>query len=177
MSVTIVCENPKYVENLGGVIRAAACFEAERVLWTGTRIPHELNSHERRVVKKTSGGHAKVRHLRQFRMKDYVEVDYHHNERPFDELFTSTSAPIPICVEFDGSENLADFTHPNHAIYVFGPEDGSVGWQLRRLCHRFVRIPSKFCLNLAASVNVILADRAMKNSRLEISNNKGEKII
>ena len=32
-------------------------------------------------------------------------------------------------------------------------------------CHRFVRIPSEVCLNLAAAVNVVLADRRMKAIR------------
>jgi tRNA(Leu) C34 or U34 (ribose-2'-O)-methylase TrmL len=55
-----------------------------------------------------------------------------------------------------------DFEHPENALYVFGPEDGSLPKTVRLLCHRFVVIPTHHCLNLAAAVNVVLYDRRLK---------------
>ena len=97
---------------------------------------------------------------RELRMKAYAEVDFRRVDRPFDLLAPGVT---PICVEFmDGAEDMMDFEHPEHALYVFGPEDGSVAQIYRRLCHRFIRIPSKHCLNLAAAVNVVLFHRALQ---------------
>jgi tRNA(Leu) C34 or U34 (ribose-2'-O)-methylase TrmL len=56
-----------------------------------------------------------------------------------------------------------DFQHPDNAVYVFGPEDGSIPQVLRRHCHRFVKIPAKHCTNLAAAVYIVLYDRAYKH--------------
>jgi hypothetical protein len=60
----------------------------------------------------------------------------------------------------DSAETLGEFVHPPRALYVFGPEDGSLDRGLLAACHRFVQIPSRSCLNLAAAVNVVLYDRA-----------------
>ena len=47
---------------------------------------------------------------------------------------------------------------------MFGPEDGSLSKGDLAACHRFVRIPTNSCLNLAAAVNVVLYDRLAKRS-------------
>ena len=47
-------------------------------------------------------------------------------------------------------------------LYVFGPEDGNIPQVLLRHCYRFVKIPSKHCLNLGNAVNVVLYDRIYK---------------
>ena len=70
---------------------------------------------------------------------------------------------MPVAVEVrKGSESLHDFGHPPHAVYVFGPEDGSVSKPHISHCHRFVVIPTKYCLNLATAVATILWDRQYK---------------
>ena len=155
--ILIILQNPKYIENLAGVVRAAACFEDYNVIWTGSRIKEA----QFRSMKGLSAGHycSKKEHtMREFRHKDYQSVVLSHSERPFDLIGNC----IPVCVEFDGTEDLSTFEHPANAAYVFGPEDGSVSTAFKVLCHRFVRIPSKYCLNLAATVNIVLADRTMK---------------
>ena len=60
------------------------------------------------------------------------------------------------------AEPLLTFEHPENALYVFGPEDGGLPKPIRVLCHRFVVIPTRHCLNLAAAVNVVLYDRLLK---------------
>jgi tRNA(Leu) C34 or U34 (ribose-2'-O)-methylase TrmL len=69
----------------------------------------------------------------------------------------------PVAVEVrPKSEPLHTFEHPDKALYVFGPEDGSIPTALLRHCHRFVVIPTRHCLNLATAVATILWDREYK---------------
>lgn len=148
MSAILILDRPKYVANLGAVIRAASSFGAQQIYWSGKRIDLDAND----------------RLPREMRMQLYKDVRVTRTERPFDKLTGEYTAKItPVCVELvPGAESLADFVHPPNAAYVFGPEDGDVSQVYRRLCHRFVYIPSRHCLNLAAAVNIVLYDRATK---------------
>lgn len=93
-------------------------------------------------------------------MKGYRAVELVNFDYPFDLYDGAT----PVAVEFmDKAESLYDFQHPENAVYVFGPEDGSLGRVALSHCHRFVTIPSAHCLNLAAAVYVVLYDRMMKS--------------
>lgn len=70
---------------------------------------------------------------------------------------------IPVAVEIvPGAERLESFVHPENAVYIFGPEDGSLGKEMLSRCHRFVVIPSDFCLNLACAVSCVLMHRRMQ---------------
>ena len=57
---------------------------------------------------------------------------------------------------------LPYFEHPENAVYVFGPEDGSLEAVQKRHCHQFVIIPTRHCTNLSAAIYIILYDRYMK---------------
>lgn len=71
---------------------------------------------------------------------------------------------VPVAVELcDGATPLPDFIHPERALYVFGPEDGSLSPAVLAHCARRVVIPGAWCLNLASAVTVVLYDRAAKN--------------
>lgn len=146
----VVLVNPKYPHNVGAVIRAASCFGARQVWFTGTRVP--------------TIGHDGYRLPREERMKGYKDVELFNNEYPIDAFESAT----PIAVEVsDNSENLVDFDHPENAVYVFGPEDGSLPRAIKCVCHRFLYIPTFHCLNLAMAVNTILYDRMGKSPRGE----------
>jgi hypothetical protein len=72
---------------------------------------------------------------------------------------------VPVAVEVsDSAEYLDEFVHPEYAMYIFGPEDGSIPKAMLAECHRFVRIRSanRTPLNLAAAVNTVLHDRLIK---------------
>lgn len=62
----------------------------------------------------------------------------------------------------DGAIPLPKFTHPQRALYVFGPEDGSVPDRIIRKAQHVVSIPTAYCMNLAATANVVLYDRMVK---------------
>lgn len=55
--------------------------------------------------------------------------------------------------------DLPSFRHPPQAAYVFGPERGSLSPELLERCDHVVRIPTRFCINLAVAGAVLMYDR------------------
>jgi len=142
--------NPKFPHNVGAAIRAASCWRIPKLMWSGNRVPlpeEWINIEE----------FAQYRMPREERMKGYKDVELLRTDRFKDEFRGYT----PVAVELtDSSENLFDFIHPENALYVFGPEDGSIPSTIMQHCHRFIQIPTAHCLNLAAAINVVLSHRA-----------------
>ncbi|MGL4447908.1 MAG: TrmH family RNA methyltransferase, partial [Shewanella sp.] len=62
----------------------------------------------------------------------------------------------------DGATPLPEFVHPPRAFYIFGPEDGTLDPATFAGVRHVVYVPTHGCMNLAASVNVILYDRSAK---------------
>jgi tRNA(Leu) C34 or U34 (ribose-2'-O)-methylase TrmL len=144
----IILHNPKYPHNVGAAVRACSNFGAKVVVFTGNRVSLEGN--------KGKG----YRLPREERMKDYADIILINDDYPFNRFSKDI---IPVAVEKrENAEPLTYFQHPENAVYVFGPEDGSIPQVMLRHCQRFLVIVSKHCLNLAAAVNVILADRITK---------------
>jgi len=107
---SIVLCNPKYPHNVGTVVRACSCFGAKSIIFTGSRV--SLNP---------SKGY---RLPREERMKGYKDVMLLNDEYPFNRFNNDV---IPVAVEVrPNSEPLPTFIHPEKAVYVFGPEDGSI---------------------------------------------------
>jgi tRNA(Leu) C34 or U34 (ribose-2'-O)-methylase TrmL len=142
---SVILVNPKYPHNVGAALRACSCFDLKQLWWTGDRVAIDPVKGERLP--------------REERMKGYREVVLCPHDRPLD-FFPATAVPVAIEVR-PNSECLTVFEHPDEAIYVFGPEDGSIPKAWLGLCHRFVHIPSNHCLNLATAVAVVLAHRRM----------------
>jgi tRNA(Leu) C34 or U34 (ribose-2'-O)-methylase TrmL len=141
----IILSNPKYAHNVGHIVRAASCFGITQVWYTGDRVRLDIEE--------------KGRLPREERMKGYKEVNLINFDYPFDQFPDAT----PVAIELrPNAENLFEFEHPDNAVYVFGPEDGSIGQVDRKHCHRFVYIPTHFCVNLSAAVYMVLWDRKLK---------------
>lgn len=133
--------NPKHINNVAAVKRAAACFGADQVICSGKRVLDTNN-----------------RLPRELRMKEYSHVTVEH-----ENFFSFPKDVIPVAVELkEGAEMLHDFEHEENMVYVFGPEDGSIPSSILRQVHRIVAIPSSFCTNLAAAVYITLYDRRVK---------------
>jgi len=93
-------------------------------------------------------------------MKGYTDVEIVNYDSPFEQF----AGAVPVAIEVrDRSEPLHTFEHPANAVYVFGPEDGSIAKPLVNHCHRFVVIPTRHCLNLATAVATVLWDRQHKD--------------
>ena len=68
-------------------------------------------------------------------MRGYKEVEVRHA----DQFFDAFEEAVPVAVELRrNAESLIDFVHPEQALYVFGPEDGSLGRATLAQCHRFL---------------------------------------
>jgi tRNA(Leu) C34 or U34 (ribose-2'-O)-methylase TrmL len=85
-----------------------------------------------------------------------------------DDLFDAHPAgSIPVAVDLvEDAVSLVDFVHPESAFYLFGPEDGTLGKRHLDRCKHRVFVPTSPCMNLAATVNVVLYDRLAKAMRL-----------
>jgi tRNA(Leu) C34 or U34 (ribose-2'-O)-methylase TrmL len=144
----IILIDPKFPHNVGAAVRAASCYGIGQVWFTGDRV---------QLV-----GERRFRLPREERMRGYQEVELRHSDQPFDAFETA----VPVAVELRGNaESLIDFPHPDGAVYVLGPEDGSLDRAVLALCHRFVVIPTRHCTNLAAAVYTVLYDRHAKRVR------------
>jgi tRNA(Leu) C34 or U34 (ribose-2'-O)-methylase TrmL len=140
----VVLIDPQFAHNVGNAIRACSCWGINQLWWTGNSF----------TVAKGE------RLPREERMKGYKNVALFRHDRPLDCF---EAGAVPVAVELrPGSEMLHHFEHPDKAVYVFGPENGSIPKAVLARCHRFVVIPTHHCLNLAAAVNVVLYDRRLK---------------
>lgn len=61
----------------------------------------------------------------------------------------------------DDATVLPSFRHPQAAAYVFGPERGSLSPEMQSKCQHLVKIPTKFCINLAVAGAIIMYDRTL----------------
>ena len=133
--------NPKDVTNVGSVLRAIGCFQADALFYTGTRYDRAM-----RYCTDTQRAAANV-------PVENVE----------DILAVVPEDSTLVCVELViGATPLPEFEHPENAFYIFGPEDGSVPQAIVDAADAVVYVPTVGCMNLAASVNVLLYDRTSK---------------
>ncbi|MCO7189640.1 MULTISPECIES: RNA methyltransferase [unclassified Pseudoalteromonas] len=135
--------NPKSPTNVGGVLRAAGCYNAQAVYFNGNR-------------------YAKA-------AKYHTDTKNIADNIPIQQVDDLTSLKVPgralICIELvEGATPLPQFTHPDNAIYVFGPEDGSLPQEIVDAADAVVYVPTTGCMNLAATVNVLLYDRMAKRA-------------
>jgi tRNA(Leu) C34 or U34 (ribose-2'-O)-methylase TrmL len=152
--IAIGLVRPKTPANAGSVLRAAGCYSADLVALEGPR------------------GHGMVAKAATDTMKAFRRVPTVVVGDVFD---AHPVGSIPIAVDLvDGAVSLFDFKHPHQAFYIFGPEDGTLGRKHRDRCAHRVFIPTIGCMNLAATVNVVLYDRAAKASSDAVAS-KGSK--
>jgi len=131
-------DRPKCTANLGGALRAAGCYGASLVLLSGGRM-----------------GKYATDTMKTYRHLPCVEVDNLLAHVPF--------GAMPVVVEIaERAKPLFNFVHPDSAFYIFGPEDGGVRKEIVERVPLVVQIPTNGCMNLAATVNVVLYDRMMK---------------
>jgi tRNA G18 (ribose-2'-O)-methylase SpoU len=63
------------------------------------------------------------------------------------------------------AEELPSFPHPQRAAYVFGPERGVLSAEVLARCDHVVRIPTRFCVNLAVAGAIVMYDRLIAHGR------------
>ncbi|WP_432822611.1 RNA methyltransferase [Trichloromonas sp.] len=141
-SVSIGLTNPQSPVNVGAVMRAAGCFRVDSVFYTGKR--YALSA---RFNTDTRGASQAI---------PLTGVSCLLESVPEETKI--------VCVELvEGAIPLPEFLHPDRALYVFGPEDGTLSQEVIDRADAVVYVPTVGCLNLAATVNVVLYDRMAKS--------------
>lgn len=147
--VSIGLVNPKSPTNVGGIMRAAGCYRVDSVFFTGKRYPLAASNGNAQYNTDTKGASQQI---------PLTGVE---------SLVDACPEEVKIiCVDLvEGAISLPDFEHPEKAIYVFGPEDGTISQQVINRADAVVYVPTVGCMNLAASVNVLLYDRLAKSTQ------------
>lgn len=139
--------NPKSPHNVSSIMRTAGNFSVDSVFYTGKRYPRAL-------------------------MRNPGLPDMHRKVGqaiPLLEVSSMLEAVTEnmklVCIEFaENAISLPDYQHPENALYMFGPEDGSLTQELINAADDVVYIPTIKSMNLAATVNVVLYDRLAKSA-------------
>lgn len=138
--------NPKSPDNVSSVMRAAGNFQVDSVFYTGKRYPRALMRNPDIPDMRRKVGQS-IPLSEETCLLDIVPVDMKI-----------------ICVEFaEDAIALPDYQHPENAFYIFGPEDGTISQDVIDRADAVVYVPTIGCMNLSATVNVLLYDRLMKS--------------
>ena len=65
----------------------------------------------------------------------------------------------------DDAVDLPSFRHPLNAAYILGPERGNLSDAVLDRCQYVVKIPTKFCINVAMAGAVLMYDRVLSVGR------------
>ncbi|MFT7234509.1 MAG: tRNA(Leu) C34 or U34 (ribose-2'-O)-methylase TrmL [Methylophagaceae bacterium] len=151
--VSLGLVNPKSPDNVGSVLRAAANYGVDKVFYTGDRYPRAIERKARTVDmgRKVSKDVLITR-------KDCLISVAIENMRIVCVEFALNAIPLP------------EYKHSENALYIFGPEDGSIDQTIIDRADDVVYVPTVGCMNLSASVNVLLYDRLLKAGNYKASN-------
>jgi tRNA G18 (ribose-2'-O)-methylase SpoU len=134
-------EGPKTEANVGTLWRSAVCLGADFIFTVNHRYQRQASD--------------TVAAWRNIPLFQYEDADDFRQHRPFD-------VPL-IGVELtDEASSLERFVHPERALYLLGPEDGTLSPKMQRQCQSIVRFQSSYCLNVASAGTVVLYDRQQK---------------
>ncbi|WP_340677389.1 RNA methyltransferase [Paraglaciecola sp.] len=139
--------NPKSPENMGSVLRAAGCYQVSSIHYTGTRYDRA-----RQFVTDTKNRYLNITPTH---VDDLIAIAKQQKLKTVAVELVVGAIPLP------------DFDHPPQALYLFGPEDGSIDQAILDHCDAIVYVPTIGCMNLAATVNVLLYDRMSKQPNIE----------
>lgn len=149
--------DPKSPENVESVMRLAGNFRVNSVYYSGNRYQRAA-----KLKPCTVDMSRKVSlNIPLTQVVDFID----------DPIICNTIVDVPddlkiVCVEF--AENailLPEYQHPKNALYIFGPEDSTISQQVVDRADDVVYIPTVSCLNLSATVSVVLYDRLAKSSQ------------
>ena len=148
MPIHLAIINPKSPENMGSILRAAGCYQAQSIRYTGER-------------------YARAKAFQTDTKNVHLDIKVSH----FDEIICKTTDKnlTKVAVELvEGAPPLPNFIHPETCLYIFGPEDGSIEQGIVDQCAHVVYLPTIGCMNLAATVNVLLYDRLAKTTHMPV---------
>jgi tRNA(Leu) C34 or U34 (ribose-2'-O)-methylase TrmL len=138
-------DNVKSNINVGSALRAVGVYDAALLVISGTRYSKDPTDT-----------------MKAYRKVPLLQVEDIMENIPYD--------CVPVAVDLvPGATPLHEYKHPERAFYVFGAEDATLGRRVLDRCRDTVYIPMNGCMNLAATVNVVLYDRLAKQLKKEES--------
>ena len=130
--------------NAGNLIRSAHAFGASFVF--------AVNAHER--VHKAKSDTSKTPDHLPFYFWDSIE----------DMVLPAGCALVGVELT-DDAVDLPSFRHPLKAAYVLGPERGTLSNDMLAKCDHVVKIPTRFCINVATAGAIIMYDRVRSSGK------------
>jgi tRNA G18 (ribose-2'-O)-methylase SpoU len=124
--------------NLGNLMRSAHAFGASFTFTIGAAYS------ALEAIADTSRGH---QHLP------------HYDWRQVDDIALPRGCKLVGVELLDEAVDLPRFLHPARAAYVLGPEKGSLSPELLARCDVTVKIPTRFCVNVAMAGAIVMYDR------------------
>lgn len=124
--------------NIGNLMRSAHAFGASFTFTIGA----QYKGHE--AFADTSKG---ARHLP------------HYDWPSLEQMVLPQGCQMVGIELIEGAVDLPRFRHPMRAAYVLGPEMGSLSPELLARCDQVVKIPTRFCINVAMAGAIVMYDR------------------
>lgn len=138
-------DNPKCNKNVGAALRAAHVYGCALVVLSGQR-------YSRRIATDTT--------------KAWKHMPLIEAGNVFDAI---PHECVPVAVDLvDGAQPLPFYAHPERAFYIFGAEDETLSPETVARCKHRIMVPTAYCMNLAATINVVLYDRLAKGMKPEV---------
>jgi len=135
--------NIKQKVNYGTLFRSAYVFGADFIFLIGKRFKKQCSD--------------TVRSERHVPLFEYPSFDDFYSHIPYDCKLVS----VEIC---EKAKLIRTFSHPERAVYLLGQEDGSLPEQVIEKSFGVIKIPTRYCLNVAVAGSIVLFDRYNKIS-------------
>ncbi len=130
--------------NLGNLIRSAHAFGASFAFLVDA--------------------HYTVREARSDTSQAEKQLPVYRFDSPGDMVLPKSCQLIGVEL-LDDAIDLPSFRHPLNAAYIFGPERGSLTPDMIARCDHVVKIPTRFCINLAVAGAIVMYDRTLSLGR------------
>lgn len=137
MPFAIGIEAARNCLNVGTLLRSAVEFGAAAVFTVG-----------RRYAKDPTDTVGAARQIPVLHFADWTDLRAHWPQ-------DWTPVGVELC---PGAESIVGFDHPRCAVYLLGPEDGSLTLPTRVK----IVIPTRRCLNVAVAGSIVMFDRTAK---------------
>ncbi len=92
------------------------------------------------------------------------QLPVYRYDRPHEVSLPKTCSLVGVEL-LDEAIDLPSFRHPLNAAYVFGPERSSLSPEMVARCDHVVKIPTRFCINLAVAGAIVMYDRTISLGR------------
>lgn len=125
--------------NLGALMRTGNAF--------GAAFTFSINAHDKLKYAYKSDTSKSAQHIPYYRWENMAQAQWPVNA-------------VLVGVELtDDAVDLPQFSHPKNAVYILGPENGSLSQEIQDRCDVIVKIPTKFCINLSLAGALVMYDR------------------